>query len=75
MKRDRTISEAIELVLKNSKVPMTDREIYEQVLKDGLYEFNAKDPLSVLRLEVRKHCLGIDFPSASPIKTFGFCSD
>lgn len=70
MKRDRTISEAIELVLKNSKVPMTDREIYEQVLKDGLYEFNAKDPLSVLRLEVRKHCLGIDFPSASPIKTF-----
>ena len=70
MKRDRTISEAIELVLKNSKVPMTDREIYEQVLRDGLYEFNAKDPLSVLRLEVRKHCLGIDFPSASPIKTF-----
>lgn len=70
MKRDRIISEAIELVLKNSKVPMTDREIYEKVLRDGLYEFNAKDPLSVLRLEVRKHCLGIDFPSASPIKTF-----
>ena len=49
---------------------MTDEEIYEQILRDDLYEFNTKDPFSALRREVRKHCLGIDFPSASPIKTF-----
>lgn len=59
-------------MLENPKVSMTDKEKYEQILRDDLYEFNAKDPFSVLRREVRKHCLSIDFPSASPIKTFKF---
>lgn len=65
-----TIVEAIEFVLKNSKRLMTHKEIYESLIENNLYAFGAKDPLSVVRGKLRKHCYGLDFPSASPKKIF-----
>jgi len=28
--------------------------------------FKADDPVHIVRNEMRRHCLGLDFPSASP---------
>lgn len=68
--KQRTICEAIEVVLSSASDGMTCKEIYNAVIERQLYEFNAKDPQGVLRLEIRRHCEGIEFPSASPIKCF-----
>lgn len=70
MKKERTIVEAIEKVLKENNKGMDYREIYAAVIRDNLYEFGAKNPQAVLHSEIRRHCKGIDFPTASPIKYF-----
>lgn len=70
MARERTICEAIEIVLDSSHSGMTYKEIYDEIISKQLYDFNAKNPQGVLHLEIRRHCKGIDFPSASPIKYF-----
>jgi restriction system protein len=65
-----TIVESIILVLKESDHPLTYRAIYEKILERKHYIFSAKNPSSVVRGNIRKHCKGIDFPSASPRKLF-----
>ena len=41
-KKDRTIVEAINIVLQNEKKPLTYREIYERIVQDNLYHFATK---------------------------------
>ena len=65
-----TIVEAIHHVLKEAKTPLGHKEIYNRIIKEELYRFGAKDPVSVVRSKIRKHCYGVDFPSASPKKLF-----
>lgn len=65
-----TIVEAIVSVLKKHGKPLSHKDIYDHVIKGGYYSFGAKDPVSVVRVVVRKHCYGINFPSASPRKIF-----
>lgn len=65
-----TIIEAIKLILTDEKVGLTSREIYEKILNKNLYSFGAKDPKSIVNGMIRKHCLGIEFPTASPVKHF-----
>ncbi|EJF4694438.1 winged helix-turn-helix domain-containing protein, partial [Salmonella enterica] len=65
-----TIIEAILNVLKEHGKPLSHKDIYDFIIKKGYYSFGAKDPLAVVRGEIRKHCYGIDFPSASPRKIF-----
>ncbi|MDO6835291.1 restriction endonuclease [Pseudoalteromonas carrageenovora] len=64
------IIDAIEHVLKAHNRPMTHMEIYDAIVQKRLFSFGAKDPSSVVRSKLRKHCLGLDFPSASPVKLF-----
>lgn len=47
-----------ELLARASR-PMSAREIYEHIVGQGLYEFKAKDPASIVRGQLRRHCVGV----------------
>ena len=70
MKSERTIVDAALEVLKSAKSTMSIQEIYQEIVNRSLYVFHAQDPLSVVRVELRKHSVGIDFPTASKKKYF-----
>lgn len=70
MKKRTTITEAAIEVLKHSNRNLSVSEIYTRIIENSLYEFHAQDPLSVLRVELRGHAVGIDYPSASSKKYF-----
>ena len=70
-----TIIQAIQKVLKESNKPLTYKEIYKQIIDKKLYEFNAKNPLNIVRWSIRKHCFGLDFSTASKIKHFKIVID
>lgn len=65
-----TIVDAIKEVLLTEGHPMTYREIYKKIIAKSLYSFGTKTPEAIVNNKVRKHCYGLDFPSASPIKHF-----
>ena len=65
-----TIVESIKMVLEDCPQGLTSREIYKGILRRGLYHFKAKNPIGVVNGELRKHCIGLDFPTASPVKHF-----
>ncbi|NDK99884.1 restriction endonuclease [Photorhabdus bodei] len=65
-----TIIEAIINVLREHGKALSHKDIYDRIISKNYYSFGAKDPVAVVRGEIRKHCYGIDFPSASPRKIF-----
>lgn len=65
-----TIVETAIEVLKMTNRVMSVNDIYNYIIEHSLYSFHALDPLSVLRVELRRHSIGIDFPTASPKKFF-----
>lgn len=65
-----TIVEAIKQVMHEAGRPLTAREAFNVIVEKSLYEFHAKDPLHVVSMQIRRHCAGIDFPSAAPTKHF-----
>lgn len=65
-----TITDAITMVLSESDRPLGHKEIFERIIEKEYYSFGAKDPRAVVRSKLRKHCFGVDFPSASPKKLF-----
>lgn len=54
-----TIIEAALEVLRSEKRPMTAEEVYDSIRKRSLYSFGARDPLSIVRAELRRH--SVDF--------------
>jgi restriction system protein len=65
-----TINGAIKEVLHSNNAPMSANEIYRAIVARGLYTFNADDPQHVVRNQLRRHALGIDFPSANRTKHY-----
>lgn len=65
-----TIVEAIKSVLTNVPEGLTAKEIYDQIVDKNLYTFGAKNPLGVVNSQIRRRCVGLDFPTAYPIKAF-----
>jgi restriction system protein len=65
-----TIIEALKEAMRRHGEPMTAREAYDRVVKDGLYEFHAQNPALVALKQIRRHCEGIDFPTSDPTKHF-----
>ena len=65
-----TITEAALEVLKLTGGTMSIQEVYQEIVDKSLYTFHAQKPLSVLRGEIRRHSVGIDFPTASKNKYF-----
>lgn len=70
MERKRTILEAIKLILEDAPKGMTYRQIYQKIVDNNLDEFGAKAPENVVHGTIRRRCIGIDFPTASPVKVF-----
>ena len=65
-----TILEAVKIILSKEPIGLTCREITNRILSEGLYTFNTQDPNAIVGHSLRKHCRGLDFPSAHPIKHF-----
>lgn len=65
-----TIIEAIKRALITLNRPATYEEVYQEIMDQGLYDFGAKDPKSVIRVKLRIHTFGLNFPSSSPKKYF-----
>ena len=70
MERKKTILEAIKMVLEDAPKGMAYRQIYQKIINNNLYEFGAKAPENVVHGTIRRHCIGIEFPTASPVKVF-----
>jgi len=56
--KERTIAEAVVEVLKAAKEPMTAAEITQVILDKGLYEFNTKDQVGMVRRAISRRCEG-----------------
>lgn len=65
-----TIIEAIKEVLKNQPSGLSSADIYQKIIEQHLYQFKAKNPVGVVNGEIRRHCVGLDFPTAYPVKHF-----
>lgn len=65
-----TILEAIKAVLSKKKDGLTCKEITNHILSEKLYTFNTADPNSIVGHSLRRHCQGLEFPSAHPVKHF-----
>ena len=65
-----TIIEAIKEVLKSEPKGLSSVEIYQRIIDQNLYQFGAKNPVGVVNGEIRRHCIGLDFPTAYPVKHF-----
>lgn len=68
--KKRTICDAIRIVLGEEKNGLSCKEILSRIEERKLYEFGAKSPQSVIHEQIRRHCIDLDFPSASPAKYF-----
>ena len=49
---------------------LTNKEAYEKIIEQNLYSFPAKKPENVVNSIIRRHCYGLDFPTANPVKYF-----
>ena len=65
-----TIIEAIKEVLKTNPTGLTAYQIYEEIVRRNLYSFKAKIPDHVVNTDLRRRCVGLDFPTSHPIKLF-----
>lgn len=70
-----TIHQVAINVLKSKGLPLTIREIFDEIIVNDFYQFKAINPLDVLTKIIRKHCDGIDFPSARKQKYFQITKD
>lgn len=65
-----TIVEALKVVMNKYPQGITNKEAYEEIMKLNLYEFSAKNPKAIVNGIIRRHCYGLDFPTANPVKYF-----
>jgi restriction system protein len=70
-----TINEAILQVMHEAGRPLSPTEAYDAIMVAGLYTFHAQKPENVVKSQIRRHCKGLDFPSAEPTKYFGITDD
>lgn len=52
-----TIAEAAAEVLRGSNKSMSVEEIVAQINERSLYNFNSSDQISIVREQIRRHCL------------------
>lgn len=71
----KTIRDAIVEVLQHSSEPMAPPDILKVIQERGLYEFQAKDPLGIVRNQLRRHADGVERKAAPATKTFRIVDD
>ena len=64
------IVESIKCVLQNNHSGLTSKQIYDEIIRRGLYIFGAENPVGVVNAQLRRRCAGLDFPTAYPVKSF-----
>jgi restriction system protein len=74
MKR-RTIKEAVIETFNRQQVSHSVKEVYEFIVANDLYRFNAVYPENIVRTEIRRHCEGVEFPTAKAQKLFQQMAD
>lgn len=74
-RKSRTILDAIKEVLFEEGGPMSAANIYGSIIHHKLYEFKADDPYHVVRSQLRRHCIGLEFSTAAPTKYFEITKD
>ncbi|MBS6922312.1 restriction endonuclease [[Clostridium] scindens] len=65
-----TIVEAIKIVMEKHPQGITNKEAYEEIVRLSLYKFAGKNPSAIVNGIIRRHCYGLDFPTANPVKHF-----
>lgn len=65
-----TIVESIKCILQQNNNGLTAKQIYDEIIRQDLYSFGAQNPVSVVNGELRRRCIGLDFPTSYPIKAF-----
>lgn len=73
--KTKTIKEAIIKVLNDIGKPLSLKTIYELIIANDLYRFKAENPPNIVRVLIRRHCVGLDFPTASSKKYFQIFDD
>jgi restriction system protein len=70
-----TIIEVIKEVMRLENRPLSAQEAYVLITKHNLYEFHSENPSHIVRSQIRRHCKGIDFSTASKTKHFKLVDD
>jgi restriction system protein len=70
-----TIKDAVIQVLKEAGKPLTAKAIYNKIIEKDYYRFRAENPPNIVLTLIRRHCEGLDFPSASQKKYFQILND
>jgi len=65
-----TIAESIKCILAGNSEGLTSKQIYDEIIRQGLYSFGAENPAGVVNAQLRRRCVGLDFPTAYPVKLF-----
>lgn len=73
--RKMTIKDAALFVLKQHNKPMSIDDICNIIIEDGLYDFGAKSPKSVLRIEMARASENQDYSKPYMEKLFKFKGD
>lgn len=68
--KQRTIAQAILVVMGEAKRPMTSQEICQLILEKNLYHFNTSDPLKMVRDALKRHAIESRVKKASPHRYF-----
>ena len=62
-------------VLHRAGYPLTIHEIYDVIVSEHLYEFPAKDPYSIIRDQLKRHCIENQHSCAAKAKYFSQTAD
>lgn len=71
----RTIVQAVIEILKSEKQPMAIQDITQSILDKDLYSFNTKEPRSIVRNAIERHCEGVNRQNSAASKLFMKSSD
>lgn len=66
----KTIAEAALNILISHPEGLTITQIYEEIVRQGLYTFNTENPETVLRVEVRRRCENVEISKSYETKWF-----
>lgn len=65
-----SVKEAITTVLIKHPNGLTASEIYQEIAKEGLFEFKSATPVSIVTSELRKSLEGLELKKSLPRKLF-----
>lgn len=75
MRENNTIAEAARLALSRLGGPSSIRDIYNEIIKSNLYQFNTDVPEHVLRTEIRRRTEGVERVDARESAFFRLMGD